>query len=223
MAKSDFCVIGLGRFGTQVAKSLSANDYNVILIDNDEEKTKLASKEFEYVFQADATDLNTLEELNISEVDTVIVSVSNIESSIMIAANLKELKVKNIIARAKNLIHKRVLNTIGVKEAVIPEEVVGNNIAMKMIHKSNADIVTLGKTISIVKSSLTNSKLFNKKLSDINIRAYAGANIISIQRQDKLIFPVDADTTLMQADFISVVCKSDEIDEYLEFINPTKK
>ncbi|WP_033160072.1 potassium channel family protein [Mycoplasmoides alvi] len=222
MAKSEFCVIGLGRFGMQVAKSLVASNHNVILIDNDEEKVNLASKEFEYVFKADATDLNTLEEINLAEVNTIIVSVSNIESSIMISANLKELKIKNIVARAKNLIHKRVLNTIGVREAIIPEEVVANNIALKVIHKTQADIFSLNKSISIVKTNVSNPNLFEKKLSDINIRLYAGANVISIQRQDQLIFPVDADTILMQADSISVVCKSNEIDDFLNFINPSK-
>ena len=223
MAKSEFCVIGLGRFGMQVAKSLIASNHNVILIDNDEEKVNLAAKEFEYVYKADATDLNTLEELNLAEVNTIIVSVSNIESSIMISANLKELKVKNVVARAKNLIHKRVLNTIGVREAVIPEEVVANNIALKLIHKTQADIFSLNKSISIVKTSVSNPKIFGKKLSDLSIRSYAGANVISIQRQDKLIFPVDADTIIMQADYISVVCQSNQIDEFLNFINPTTK
>lgn len=222
MAKSDFCVIGLGRFGMQVAKSLAANDYNVILIDNDEEKVKLASKEFEYVFQTDATDLNSLIELNISDINTVIVSISNIEESIMICANLKELKIKNIVARAKNSIHKRVLSTIGVRETVIPEEIVGENIAIKVIHNMTADIFPLGKAISMVRTNVSNPDLYNKRLVDLSLREYGGANIISIQRQDKLIFPITAETVLLQADVVSAVCNSDSIDAFLKYISPRK-
>lgn len=223
MAKSDFCVIGLGRFGMQVAKSLNANGYNVIIIDSDEEKIQLASKEFEYVIRADSTNLNSLVELGVSDFNTVIVGVSNIEASIMICANLKELKIKNIIARAKNTIHKRVLNTMGVREAIIPEEIVGENVALKVIHSLNANIYTLGKGISMVQVSVSNPELFNKKLLDLNLRDYAGANVISIQRQEQLIFPITATTILMQSDLVSAVCKSAAIDVFLNYINPKNK
>lgn len=223
MSKNELCIIGLGRLGMQIANSLFADGHNAILIDKDKEKIKLAAKKFEYVFQTDATNLSSLVELNIGDINTVIVSISDIETSIMTCANLKELKIKNIIARAKNAVHKRVLNTIGVRDIVMPEEVVGKMLAMKIMHNMNADIIALNKTINIVQTEVTNPEIFNKKLIDLNLRKIIiGANIISIQRQDKLIFPVTAETILMQADLISAICCSDQIDNFLKYINPRK-
>ncbi|WP_027119663.1 potassium channel family protein [[Mycoplasma] testudinis] len=222
MSKADICIIGLGRFGMQVAKSLQSNNNNLLLIDTRDELVQLASKEFEYVVRADATDLNTLDELGLRTFSTVIVGVSNIEASIMICANLKEVKVKNIIARAKNVVHKRVLNTMGVKDSVIPEEIVGQNVALKVIHNLSADISLLGEGISFVKTAVTNQEIFERKLADLNLRRYGGANVISIQRDGELIFPITATTILKQGDLVSAVCKSEDIDSFIEYVTLKK-
>lgn len=217
--RQDFCVIGLGRFGTNVAHELAANGHNVILIDNDEEKVRLAAKEFEFTFVADTTDLNSLTEINIQDIKTVIVGISNIEESIMTCANLKELNIPRIIARAKNTVHRRVLRAIGVREAVIPEEIVGRNVALKAVHDISADIVNLGHEMTLFRAVVRNKDLFDKRMVDLNLRGEAGVNIISIQRRGELIFPVTANTILRQADSIAVVCKTESIEHLSELFS----
>ncbi|KAB0295835.1 TrkA family potassium uptake protein, partial [Klebsiella pneumoniae] len=90
----------------------------VLILDKNKEKINLEAKRFDFAIHLDATDIMSLADVAINNFDTVILSVSSIEESIIIATNLRELKVKNIIARAKNDVHKRVLKTFGVKEAV---------------------------------------------------------------------------------------------------------
>lgn len=223
MAKADICIIGLGRFGMKVSESLLPNNNKMLLIDNHNELVQLAAKKFEHVVCADATDLNTLEELGLKNFSIVIVGISNIETSIMICANLKELKVKNVIARAKNIVHKRVLNTMGVRDSVIPEEIVAQNIALKVIHNLSADLTFLGQGISFVKTIVTNSKLCDQKIVELNLRNYGGANIISIQRHGELIFPITGDTTLGENDLVAAVCKSEHLDLFIEYMSAKKR
>ncbi|MDR0825824.1 MAG: NAD-binding protein, partial [Mycoplasmataceae bacterium] len=96
MTKNSYCVIGLGRFGQEVALQLHKMGKDVMVIDVDDEAVKKASKIYEIAVECDSTDINSLAETSITSVSTVIVAISNIEVSIMVCANLRELGLKDI-------------------------------------------------------------------------------------------------------------------------------
>jgi trk system potassium uptake protein TrkA len=148
MAKNDYCVIGLGRFGTEVASQLNKMGGNVMVIDKNPDLIQKAAKIHELAIVSDAGDINSLVETGIAGVGTVIVAVSNIESSIMICANLRELGVKDIIAKAVNNVHKRVLKTMGVPRVVIPEIEIADRIAFQALFNIGVDIVNIGSGFS---------------------------------------------------------------------------
>jgi trk system potassium uptake protein TrkA len=148
MAKKDYCVIGLGRFGAEVADQLNKMGKNVMVVDKNPDLIQKASKVHELAIICDASDFNSLAETGITSVDTIIVAVSNIESSIMICANLRELGQKDIIAKAINNVHKRVLKTMGVTRVVIPEIEIADRIAFQALFKIGVDIVSIGSGFS---------------------------------------------------------------------------
>jgi trk system potassium uptake protein TrkA len=148
MAKNDYCIIGLGRFGSEVATQLNKMGKNVMVIDKNPNLVQKASKIHELAIVCDASDINSLAETGITGINTVIVAVSNIESSIMICANLRELGLKDIIAKAINNVHKRVLKTMGISRVVIPEIEIADRIAFQALFNVGVDIVNIGSGFS---------------------------------------------------------------------------
>jgi trk system potassium uptake protein TrkA len=146
--KGGYCVIGLGRFGYEVATQLNKMGKNVMVMDTNRDIIQKASKIFDVALVCDASDLNSLKETGIEGVNTVIVGISEIESNIMVCANLKELQIKEIIAKAKNSIHKRVLRTMGVSRIVIPEIEIGDRVAFQALFNIDVDIVNIGNGFS---------------------------------------------------------------------------
>ncbi|MDC4163379.1 potassium channel family protein [Mycoplasma bradburyae] len=219
MKRADYCVIGLGRFGSKVASKLKELGYKVLIIDKDKEKINLEAKRFDFAISLDATDIMSLSDVAINKFDTVILSVSSLEESIIIATNLRELKVKNIIARAKNEVHKRVLKTFGVKEAVIPEEIVGENIAMRVVHSINSEIISIDDDISLVRVYATSKDVINKRIVDIDIRNKTNANIISITRDYKNIYSIDKDTIISKNDLVTAACNNVDISRFLKLMS----
>ncbi|WVH36339.1 TrkA family potassium uptake protein [Mycoplasmoides gallisepticum] len=219
MKRADYCVIGIGRFGIKVASKLKELGCKVLILDKSKEKINLEAKRFDFAIHLDATDIMSLADVAINNFDTVILSVSSIEESIIIATNLRELKVKNIIARAKNDVHKRVLKTFGVKEAVIPEEIVGENVAMRVVHSINSEIISIDEDISLVRVYASSKDVVNKKLIDVDVRNKTKANIISITREYKSIYPITSDTVILKNDLITAACNNADISKFLKLMS----
>jgi trk system potassium uptake protein TrkA len=148
MAKNDYCVIGLGRFGTEVANQLNKMGKSVMAIDKNPDLIQKASKIHEVAIVCDASDLNSLAETGVTGIGTIIVAISSIESSIMVCANLRELGLKDIIAKAINNVHKRVLKTMGISRVVIPEIEIAGRVAFQALFNLGVDIVSIGSGFS---------------------------------------------------------------------------
>ncbi len=129
--KKVFGVIGLGRFGFNVAKTLAEGGAEVIACDIDEEKVRQISELVSSAFVLDATDEKALKESGIANADTVIVSIGeNVEASLLVVVQLMELGVKEIIAKAVNPLHGRVLERLGVSRVIHPER----DMAIRLAH-----------------------------------------------------------------------------------------
>ncbi|MDE5651658.1 MAG: NAD-binding protein, partial [Ureaplasma sp.] len=126
MKTKDICIIGVDDFTYKLAKELLKAGKNVVLIDNDENKVNNLSSEFQYVYKADATNKLSLVELNVGEFAQVIIGVSTMEDSILIVSNLKDLKIKNIVAKVRNEVQNQVLTILTDEKVKIiwPDEVI---------------------------------------------------------------------------------------------------
>ncbi len=217
--KKSYCVIGLGRFGYQVATKLNEGGKDVIVIDKNEEKIEKASKIFDIAFKADATDINSLVEIGIQNVRTIIVGVTSIEESIMVCANLREIGVKDIIAKANNDIHKRVLKTMGIARIVVPDIEIANRIAVQALYNIGIDIFSIGDGFSWVKGVVNNEAVVNKTLEKLDLRVKYDATVIMVQRSGKTIFPPAKDTSLMIGDVVTIMCRNEKIKSVVKLLN----
>lgn len=204
-----FAIIGLGRFGSNMAKALHKMGYEVLAVDKSMQKVQEFSDEVTHVVQADATDENALRALGILNFDVVVVAIGeDVQSNIMTTLQLKEIGVKYIVATARNTLQMKLLEKIGANRVVSPERDMARRVAYNLASTSVMDYIELSPQFSIVEITVPKAFL-NKTLAESNIRAKYGINIVAIKRADHLIISPLPSEKLKEHD-IAVVVGSNE-------------
>lgn len=181
--KKQFVVIGLGRFGFSVAKTLVELDSEVIAIDSEEERVKSVADFVTYAVQLDAMDEKALRSVGVQNVDTAIVSIGeNIEASVLVVMILKEIGIKNIIAKAVTPLHGKVLENLGVNRIVFPEREMAVRVAHSLIRPKVLEELELSQEYSIIELS-TPKEFVGKSLKETQLRSKYGVNLIAIKRK----------------------------------------
>ena len=151
MSKKQFLIIGLGRFGSSIAKTIYELGHDVLAIDKDEEKVQEISDYVTHAVQMDSTDESILKTLGVTNFDVAVVTIgSNLQDSVMATLILKELGVKYIIAKANNELHAKVLTKIGADKVVLPERDMGTRVAHNLVSSNILDYIELSEEYSIL-------------------------------------------------------------------------
>ncbi len=128
-------VVGLGRFGQALCRSLQEQKHQVIAVDRSRQSVEEMADIADIAVQADATDAEALEKVGAKEADVAVVAIGgNIEASILATTILKDLGVPEVVSRAQNNIHARVLARVGATRVVFPEKDMGERLASLMMH-----------------------------------------------------------------------------------------
>jgi len=182
-----FVVIGLGRFGFSVAKTLSEKGHQVLGIDIDEDKVQDISEIVTQAVCADATDEKALKAIGLENVDVAVVGMGdNKESSILTTLILKEMGIKEIVAKAVTEDHKKVLQKVGATKVVSPERDMGIRVANSLVSPTVIEHIELSEDSSIAEL-IPPTEYINKSLKDIDIRKRYGLNIIAIKKKMKIV------------------------------------
>jgi len=200
-----FAVIGLGRFGTSVATTLHKMGYEVLAIDNNEERVQEFSNEVTHVVQADTTDEDTLKALGIRNFDVVIVAIGeDIQANILTTLQLKELGVPYIVAKASNQLHGKVLEKLGADRVVYPERDMGQRVAHNLVSSTVMDYIELSPDLNIMEISVPQA-IVGKTLAQTDLRAKYGINVVAIKRGDDIIVPPRPSEKIISHDILVVV------------------
>lgn len=182
-----FAVVGLGRFGFSVVKTLSEKGHQVLAIDVDEDKVQDLSEIATQAVCADATDEKALKAIGLENVDVAIVGMGdNKEASILTTLILKEMGIKDIVAKAVSEDHRKVLQRVGATKVVAPEKDMGIRVANSLISPTVIEHIELSEDSSIAEL-IPPSEYINKSLRDIDIRKRYGLNIIAIKKKMKIV------------------------------------
>lgn len=180
-----FAVIGLGRFGASVARTLASKNYQVITIDKDENKIQDISAAVTQSVCLDATDEKALKAVGIEQIDVVVISVGNdIESSILITLLLKQIGIKEVIVKAVTPQQGKVLEKIGADKIIFPERDMGERLANALTSPKVADYLQLSGKCSIIEIEPPKD-FIGKTLKSLSIRSKYKLNIVAIKRKDK--------------------------------------
>lgn len=197
-----FVVIGLGRFGGQLAVRLYEQGSEVLAIDSSEE---LVEDYADYVTQAvtaDATDREVLRKLGVQDCDCAVVSIaSDLASSVLITMNLKSLGVPRIICKAHDDTHKEILQKLGADEVVLPEWVVADKLAKNLVSQNLLEYIELSADFGIVERQIP-AAWCGKTVLELNIRAKYGLNLIAVKRESGIAVSPGARELLREGDVL---------------------
>jgi trk system potassium uptake protein len=212
--KKEFVVIGLGRFGGSIVRSLTEQGMEVMAIDQDEDKVNEFSSIASHAVMADSTDESVLKSLGIKNFDHVIVAIGDdIQSSILTTLMLKEIGVKKITVKAQNDYHEKVLRKIGANQVVHPERDMGRRIAHNIVSNNVLDYLELSDEHSIVEI-VANDHLAGNTLSSLDIRARYGINIVAVKRDRDIIVSPQADEEIRVGDILIVIGADSDINRF---------
>lgn len=176
-----FLVIGLGRFGASVARTLTEAGHEVLGVDSREELVQAVSGMVTQAVQADATDEQVLRSLGVSNFDVAVVAIGqDIQSSIMCTLLLKEMGLKYVIAKAQNHLHGKVLKKTGADRVVFPERDMGVRVAQNLVSTNLLDYIELSEDYSIMEFTAP-AFTVGKTLAQLRLPNKFGINVIAIK------------------------------------------
>lgn len=206
-----FAVLGLGRFGQSLVKTLTENDCDVLCCDKNIEIVNEMSKYGCHAIQADVTDAHVLDQFGINNFDVVVVAIGeNMEGSILATMLAKDMGAKLVIAKAKNDMQRSILKKVGADRVVLPERDMGARIANTLITTNVIDYINLSDKFAIAEIE-PHSKWTDKTLAESNARAKYGINIVAIKRRDKIIVSPSPNEIIDKEDILVVVGETDAV------------
>jgi trk system potassium uptake protein len=206
-----FAVIGLGRFGQSVARTLVDMGYHVLGIDTDEHTVETMASVLGRVVQADATDAVALKALKIYEYDIVVVAIGDdVEASLLTTLNCKELGVRVVVAKAMSDQHGKALQRIGADKVVYPQRDMGARVAYNLVAGGILDYVRLSQEYSMAEL-VASPLLVGHSLRELDLRVRYGLNVMAIRRGRKVIVSPRPDDAIKEGDVLVVIGLSDGI------------
>jgi len=206
-------VVGLGIFGFNIAKELYENGIEVIAIDKHKETIQKIKDFSTRAILADATDIELLETIGIQEDDVVIVSFGeDLAASTLLTLHLKEFNVKEIIVKAPNEDHKRILEKIGATEVIIPEKEMAGKVAKSLISPNVLDYIPLSQDYTISEIAPPSSFL-GRTIGDLQLRKKHHIGVIASRDvlTDQIQMIPAADFVIKDSDILVVIGKEQDI------------
>ena len=201
-----FAVIGLNTFGRTLAHMLFEMGQEVLAVDNDPELVDDIRDEVTQAVRAELDDEDVIKALGLNNFDAVIVAIGkDIQTSILVSLLCKQMGVRYLVARARNDLHAKVLEKIGVDKVIFPERDTGVRLAHSLVSSNILDVIELSEEYNLVEVAVPHAWA-GKTLRSLNMRADYGLSVIAItdHKGDMKISP-GPDDRLMKGDTVTVV------------------
>ena len=200
-----YIVVGLGRFGNEVARQLCLQGCEVLAMDNRSDLVQQISSEVTHAVVADARDKEVLKALGVKDFDCAVVAIGgDLSASVLATMNIKELGVPFVVCKAHDDTHRRVLEKIGADRVTIPEQENAARLARSLASLNVLDYIELSEDYGIVEIPAPKS-WHEKSLKELNVRAKLGVNILAIRRGGKINVSPAADFSICQGDVMVVL------------------
>lgn len=179
---NEFVVVGLGRFGTSVARTLVGYGHNVLAIDADMDRVQDLSASMPHVIQLDATNIDALRQAGVDDFDTGLVCIgTDFESNILATVLLRQLGVKRIITKARTRTQREILLQIGADEVILPEHEAGVRLARRLAAGHFIDYLEVSNDVGVVELAAPPS-LWDRSLQECEIRQRYGLTVMAVRR-----------------------------------------
>ncbi|EHU0327061.1 TrkA family potassium uptake protein [Vibrio vulnificus] len=210
-AEKQFAVIGLGRFGLAVCQELTDSGAQVLAIDVNEERVKLAASFVTQALVANCTHEETMAELKLDDYDMVMVAIgADMNSSILATLIAKEAGVKSVWVKANDKFQARVLQKIGADHIIMPERDMRIRVARKMLDKRVLEFHPLGSGLAMTEF-VVGSRLMGKTLGELALCKVPGVQVLGFKRGPELVKAPELDVELEIGDMIILVGPQDAL------------
>ena len=209
--KRTYVVLGLGIFGSTIAKELNKYHQDVIAIDKDMACVERMGELVSNAVCCDFTDLEQLKAAGVEEADVAVVAAgSHLEDAVLAIMNLKELNISFILAKAKNRRYANILKKIGADRVITPEKEMGYRMAKSLLMRNIIDVVDIDNEYSIIEIKAPASWV-NKNLVELDLRNKMNINVLGIKtlNDEHLNMSPDPYKTINDTDHLLIVVKKE--------------
>ncbi|MEB6549692.1 TrkA family potassium uptake protein [Heyndrickxia sporothermodurans] len=214
MTIRQYAIIGLGRFGTSIARRLHEAGQEVLGIDVNEERVEDTELFVTHAVVADSTEEKALTSIGIRNFDCVIVAIGNdMQSSILTVMLLKELGVKKVIAKALGKRHGQVLEKVGADWIIYPERDMGERVANQLLSPNMLNYIQLSKEYNIEEIMIP-PKMAEKSLRELDIRAKYNVSAIAIVRESDIIVSPSPDQIIHKGDLLVMIGNREDLAKF---------
>jgi trk system potassium uptake protein TrkA len=206
-------VIGLGRFGAATAGQLDRLDREVLAVDGDEGLVQKWSERVTHAVQADARNIDALRQIGAQEFSIAVVAVgSSIEASVLITANLVDLKIPQIWAKAISQSHGKILSRIGANHVIYPEAEAGERVA-HLVSGRMIDFIEFDDDFALVKM-YPPKPIRGIRLAESQVRKKYGITVVGVKSPGKDFTYATPETVISNHDLIIVSGNSADIEKF---------
>lgn len=213
MAKKHILVLGLKTFGLSIVKQLSKYNCEVLAIDKSMDRVEEADEFATRAVQIDTRDIDKMNSLSLDTFDVAIVTIDNVEESIMAALILQENEIPKIIVKSVSDMHKKILEKMGIDKIISPETEMGIKLAKTIMNESIIDAINFSDDYSIVEINALD-KWIGKSLGKLNLRELYGINILCVKnpRKELEISPTQ-EYIIEEKDILVVIAENQKLND----------
>lgn len=213
MVKEEILVLGLGRFGRALARTLLELGHEVMGLDSDAETVQAATRDLPHVVQVDATDVDSMRELGVSDFETAVVAIgTDVEASILATYILVDLRVPRIWAKAITTPHGAILERVGAHRVVFPERDMGIRVAHTLTGRT-IDYLELDPHFALVETTVPR-EVAGKTLANAEIRKKYGLTVVCVKQDGGTFTYATPDTVLTEGDVLVVAGEPRKAEEF---------
>ncbi|HEV8352860.1 MAG TPA: TrkA family potassium uptake protein [bacterium] len=207
----DFAVIGIGRFGSSVVRTLYEMGHRVQAMDRDEEALRRVMDHCTNMMQIDSTDQEALRAVGITNFDVVVVAIgTGIQESILTTLILKQLGVKKVVSKAINELQGRVLEKVGADMVIYPEREMGERVARIIASAHVMDQLALSPDY-LVEELRVSPKIEGRTLGELDLRRRYEISVLLIKRDNQIHIAPLPETELKSEDVLVVFGKKEQL------------
>ncbi|HEY3248855.1 MAG TPA: TrkA family potassium uptake protein [bacterium] len=207
----DFAVIGIGRFGSSVVRTLYEMGHRVQAMDRDEEALRKVTDHCTNMMQIDSTDQETLRAVGITNFDVVVVAIGTaIQESILTTLLLKQLGVKKVVSKAISELQGRVLEKVGADLVIYPEREMGERVARILASAHVMDQLALSPDY-LLEELRVSPKIEGRTLGELDLRRRYEISVLLIKRDNQIHVSPLPETELKSEDVLVVFGKKEQL------------
>ena len=213
MVKKNILVVGLKTFGMSIVKQLAQYNCEVLAIDKEMEKVEEADEYATHAIQVDIRNADEIAELSLNTFDIAIITLDDIEASIMASLIFKEHGIGTVIVKAKNSIHKRILQKMDVDKIISPDEEMGKKLAKSIMNVSVIDAINFSDDYSILEINALD-KWLGKTIAKLDLRNEYGMNVLCVKNHTKEIeISPNPDYIIEKGDILVAIVENRKIEQ----------